>query len=400
MYKDSEYSNTMRIDIPQAPHLDTEPKVKAKTQPIKAKTQPILAHATDKKIIKIRREHAPAPTKPAFSEFLDGIYEGVLIADQYGRVVDSNERAREFFQYGAGEICHFAVHQLISGADETLAKTLRNNLEQDRFALIQAYCMRKDGTSFPAEISTSLLKFDDARLCLSIRDITVRRQAEEMLRTGYNAINNSANGIAVANLSGQLVYVNNAVLRIWNCESTSDLVGQDIRKLWLDEVAADTMIRAVTDKQESWSGELVALTRNGNQIYIQITAAANRDSDEGLTGIVLSFTDVSDRKLTEEVRRQAETTQAMLASLAAASHHLSQPATVLLGNLTLLAEMTGSANDEVANRIRECYKACENLAEILHKLKRINVYRTVNYLEQRDGRDLPSNKILDLSTAG
>jgi PAS domain S-box-containing protein len=393
MTNDDEFSTTMRIDIPLCPAPDLDDQGKDKTDRIVA-----AGHA--KPVVRIKRQKSTTKRPSPISTLLNEIYEGVLIADLSGRVIEANDRAGDFLQYSPAEFATFSIHQLISGADAKLAETLRRNLEKDRFVLIQAFCVRKDGTVFPAEISTSLLNFEDARLCLFIRDITVRREAEEMLRTGYNAINNSANGIAVADLAGKLVYVNQAVLDLWGLPSAVKLVGQNIRTLWVSESEAEGMVNAVTARQEPWSGELVALKSDGQHRPIGVTAAPNRDSDDVLSGIVLSFTDVSDRKRAEEAMRQAEATQAMLASLAAASHHLSQPATVLLGNLTLLQELTDGGNDEIAHRIRECFRAAEQLAEILHRLKRINVYRTVNYLENRDGRDSPSNKILDLSVAG
>lgn len=394
MQKDNELSTTMRIDIPPCNAADSGDRAKGKTQPLTPAT------ASAKRPVRIKTQKSATARPSAISALLNEIYEGVLIADLSGRVMESNERACEFFQLSPGEFTELSIHQLISGSDAMLAATLKKNLEKDRFALIQAFCVRKDGSVFPAEISASLLNFEDARLCLFIRDITVRRQAEEMLRTGYNAINNSASGIAVADLSGKLIYANEAVLTLWGHAHPDQLLGQDVRTLWVSESKAEEMLRAVTENQTSWSGELVALRRDGQHRPVEVTAAPNRDSDEVLSGIVLSFTDISDRKRADEVLRQAEATQAMLASLAAASHHLSQPATVLLGNLTLLQDMTESGNDEICHRIRECFHAAEQLAEILHRLKRINVYRTVNYLENRDGRDSPTNKILDLSVAG
>ena len=87
---------------------------------------------------------------------------------------------------------------MISGADQSLIDTLCENLENERFTLIQAYCVRKDGSFFPSEIAVNKLHLESKHLCFFLRDITVRRQAEEMLRTEHNAIQNSGSLLKIA----------------------------------------------------------------------------------------------------------------------------------------------------------------------------------------------------------
>ena len=150
-------------------------------------------------------------------------------------------------------------------------------------------------------------------------------------------------------------------------------------------------------RTEDWHGELVATTRKGQPMHVQVAAACNRDAEDQLIGMVLSFTDVGDRKRAEDAHRQAEAQQAMLASLATACHHIGQPATVIMGSLGLLKEiLRRQDNNDVMSILDDSIQAAEQLAEILHKFNRMTVYRTNNYLEHTEHKDSPENKLLDL----
>jgi light-regulated signal transduction histidine kinase (bacteriophytochrome) len=61
-------------------------------------------------------------------------------------------------------------------------ETLRESLEGDRFVLLQAFCLRKDASLLPVEVSVSRFTLaGEDRFCFLIRDITERRHAEAQL---------------------------------------------------------------------------------------------------------------------------------------------------------------------------------------------------------------------------
>ena len=380
-----QFSSTMRIDIP--PDLlsgaDHQQKLKSETTGIRPKPTVSM------------RKPKPA-TKSLFSQLLQSIYDGCIITDLDGVITDANSRVLEFLKYTLDDLRGAKVPLLISGADDSLVSSVRESLENDRFVLIQAYCNRKDGSLFPAEISVNILDFEDMRLCFFIRDITVRKETEEMLRTGYNAIQNSANGIAVADLGGKLFYSNPSVLELWGFARNEDVVGKSVIDLWVDPAQAKDMVDAVLTRQESWSGELTARKRDGSELPLQVTAARNKDADEETVGIVFSFVDMSDRKRAEEVMRQSEGQKAMIASLAAACHHLGQPATVIVANLTLLQRMMKEAPQDAQELIKAANDAGEELAQILYKLNTVDTYKMSNYLEHAKDRDALENKIIEI----
>jgi PAS domain S-box-containing protein len=164
----------MRIDL--APEFAREPDA-GQPQPV----APTRRYA--------RVKARSAEEKPAalylddsnFQELFQGVYDAALITNRNGTIIDANVRAVQFLDFERDELRQRNVLDILSGADEALLTTIADTLIEDRFVLIQAYCARRDGSLFPAEISTNLLNLSgNDYLCFFIRDITRRIQAEEL----------------------------------------------------------------------------------------------------------------------------------------------------------------------------------------------------------------------------
>ncbi|TAN39194.1 MAG: PAS domain S-box protein [Verrucomicrobia bacterium] len=381
-----EFYKTTRIKIPQSLLRELDKAHTRVMHPL------IVAHAP----LRIVQKSA-VTLKAHYSHLLKSLYDAVILTDETGNIVEANDRAAEFFRYTLPELKQTPLGKLVFGAAHNLMSTIKEALRTNRYLLLQAQCVRQDATMFPAEISIIILELEKARYCLFVRDITVRRQSEEILRTGYNAISNANNGIAVANLKGDLVYVNPAAARLWGFANASEMLDRSVRDLWATPSDADTAVRVIIEEQREWQGELLGVAQDGRTFYVQVAAACNRDADEHLIGMVLSFTDITDRKCAEEAQRNAAHQQAMMTSLATACHHIGQPATVLLGGLTILRELLKKQDNHEALKILDLgLAAAQQLGEILHKLNRVSIYKTVNYLEGRTNTDAPNNKLLDL----
>jgi len=118
-----------------------------------------------------------------YQEFMQSIYDAAIIADLKGSIVDGNIRAVEFFHYDIADIRGMTIYDLVNGFDPSVLKAIRDNLSNDRFTLIEAYCTRKDKSVFSAEIATSQLHLGrELHLCFFVRDISRRKQAEEDLK--------------------------------------------------------------------------------------------------------------------------------------------------------------------------------------------------------------------------
>ncbi|MBL7077701.1 MAG: PAS domain S-box protein [Kiritimatiellae bacterium] len=144
--------------------------------------------AGDQSVAQRAAETVPAtrphvdPGNTNYAALLQSIYDGVVIATPNGRIVEYNARAMELLGCGRDYLDGSDIMKLISGADTALWEALRKNVEDRRYTLIEARVNRCDGSSFPAEIAVNWMKRNESGLlCFFIRDISVRKQAQEAL---------------------------------------------------------------------------------------------------------------------------------------------------------------------------------------------------------------------------
>lgn len=331
-----------------------------------------------------------------YEQLLQGIYDALIITDFNGNILETNPRASELLQYEGRELRQLSVLDLIAGATPHLMQTLGEYLPKERFALIQAFGTRKDKTSFPAEISVNLLVFDELRMCFLVRDVTVRKQAEDALHSEHNALQNALTGIAIADTEGKLTYVNPVMVKWWGCVYPEELLVKHVYQLWTDEALARRKVAELLEERRSWSDPLVARRVDGSTFPVQVAAACNLDTDNRLTGLVMSLVDLTDQKKAEEAMKETERHKAMLASLGAACHHIGQPATVLLTNLDLLSRRLQRSDPECNHLFEDTQQSARQIGDLLNTLNKMAMYRTTAYLENAVDPSSEGNVILDI----
>lgn len=190
-------AQTMRIDL--------EPESMSETDRIEAARSWTLygAEAADTVSGGARSEQRSSD----YARLLQSIYDGVLITDPAGRITDFNDRALDFFRCAPEHLMGMSVVKVISGADSTLLDEVRANLENHRYTLIEARCMRYDKTMFPAEIAANRVDLDrKGDMCFFVRDISIRKQAQEALEDAVARLqaHDKARSEFISNVSHEL----------------------------------------------------------------------------------------------------------------------------------------------------------------------------------------------------
>ena len=235
-----------------------------------------------------------------FQQLLQNIYDAVFVTERTGEVLVANIRANQFFLAEPGQLQHYNIVGLICGADDSLLPTVLKTLKDNRFVFIQAYCTRLDGTSFPAEISVNQINLAGTEhLSFFIRDVTLRKQQEERLRTGNTAIQNASSGIAIAGLDAGIEYCNPAFLSYFGLTEHNLSEGRNLRDLLCDSRVADEVTAAIW-RGETWSGEVDMKGARGEVVCGFTSVTPNVDEDGELVGMVLSILDITQQKRAQQ----------------------------------------------------------------------------------------------------
>ena len=385
----NEFSSTMRIDIPEDLILDANQE-----SSLTAKLHTLLPAADEPAG---RRADRGFETK--YEELLQNIYDAALITDLNGTIIDSNIRASQFFNFSKEEFYGLPILKLIANAEESLIRFICDSLADQRYVLVQAFCMRKNQTLFPVEIAVNMLRIPDTQLCFFIRDITARQKAEDALRESElkfrTIFENSTDGISVR----QYTFDDSVESRLMDCNKAYvEMSGLSLKDLYaantLDLIrlitpASREELSACVTRMQPFEGTFSWLRPDGRENIIDYKAVPMQIGNR--IYVYSIDRDVTRQKRAEEAIRKAEKQEAMIASVGAACHHLGQPATVLLTNLTLL--QSGHVDQESV--LSPCLQAAERIADILHKLNAVDEYKTIPYAPSSTG-DSAQNRILDI----
>ncbi|MGJ5820628.1 PAS domain S-box protein [Paludibaculum fermentans] len=107
----------------------------------------------------------------------------ILVFERDGRIIEVNDRAVEMFGYSREELLCMRVPQLKPEASVDDFERVMKVVDEKKSVVFETANRRKDGRSFPTEVSSSEMLVDGRRIYQSIlRDISERKQAEQQIQ--------------------------------------------------------------------------------------------------------------------------------------------------------------------------------------------------------------------------
>jgi PAS domain S-box-containing protein len=166
----------------------------------------------------------------------------------------------------------------------------------------------KDGKPMPVAYSAAGIRDEKGYITgevVFIRDMTEHKKMQEELRIKDAAIASSVSGIAINDLEGRFIYVNDSFVKMVGCESDRELLGKTPLDVALDRDKALKAMEAVRN-EGSWSGELATKRKDRSIFYAALTAHLVKDESGSPLCSMASFIDISNRKRAERELRESE----------------------------------------------------------------------------------------------
>jgi len=226
---------------------------------------------------------------------------GIAIGDLAGHVTYVNQAALKMWGTdNPGDILGKPVTVFAQSEEEAL-RIMQVVLEKGQWSgEIMGRIM--DGSPIAVHVSASLVRNEIGEpICLmcSFIDVSERKRIENELRIMGSAIASSLDGIGIGDLNGNIVYVNDAALRMWGAEDAGEVIGKSPLEF------ADSPEEALKVFEEfmergGWSGEISGRRKDGSLITVHLTASMVRNEKGEPICTMDSFVDITDRKRMEE----------------------------------------------------------------------------------------------------
>jgi PAS domain S-box-containing protein len=265
-----------------------------------------------------RLEKAAKQSENTWKALLNTTPTGVFLVDRAGKIRYANQKAADIFGYQLSELENLDLEQLVPDDSKTIHQDERVNF----FSVPNASAKgmnreltgkHKDGTTIPLEIGLSLVNIDKENLAAAyIIDISERKFHEATLQKERNLLNSimqtSVTGTVVVDPQSNIIFANDRAIHVLGLNRLHPRKGKFTLPAWptLDEsgtpVSDDPLCfyQIMNDHQPVNDVHRVFITSDGTLKYVSINGAPIIEESGKLNAVVLSVTDISDKKLAEE----------------------------------------------------------------------------------------------------
>jgi PAS domain S-box-containing protein len=122
------------------------------------------------------------------------------------RFIDINDRACINLGYTREELLSMNVYDVDPNTDESLHRRLIDELRASGSAIFESLHRRKDGSTFPVEVSVKQVKLDRSYMVSVARDVTERKRAEQALLESRAALTRVARIATMGELTASIAH--------------------------------------------------------------------------------------------------------------------------------------------------------------------------------------------------
>jgi PAS domain S-box-containing protein len=341
-----------------------------------------------------------------FRALLDAAPDPTVVVDAHGRIVFANLQVERILGYAPRELVGEAIEVLVPERYRGSHVGHRSRFIGDPRVRpmgsgLQLYCLKRDGSEIPIEISLSPVTTGGRKLVsASIRDISERKTREDEMRRiqGHllSAVESIQGAFAIFDRDDRLVLCNSTYRAMWSAGIPGEITGRSYEELLRARIASglfDTSVHTQGELEKLFvayhddpQGDLNLRMTDGRSMR----CFARRTAEGGLVKTILDVTDDVERE--EQLRRaRAEAEAASSAKsefLSSMSHELRTPLNAILGFAQLLhRDKKSPLSDRHRERIEHVLKGGEHLLRLIDDildLSRIEAGRVTVSVEPVD----------------
>ena len=287
--------------------------------------------------------------------------DAMVIVNQHGQIVLANAQTENLFGYVKTELLGREIEILIPEEYLKYHKQYRNKyINQPKTRSMgqnmELYGKRKDGSSFPVEVSLSPMKTEKGLfVSAAIRDITSRKKADKKFR---GLLESAPDAIVIVGEGGKIQLVNTQVENIFGY-TKQELLEKEIeilipKRFHGSHLGNRDSFFANPKMRPMGSGmELLGQRKNGEEFPVEISLSPLETEDGMLVSAAIR--DITERKAAEKelesFNKQLQIKNKELEQFAyVASHDLQEPLNTVTNLASLLSNNYSQNFDEVGQK--------------------------------------------------
>jgi PAS domain S-box-containing protein len=307
------------------------------------------------------------------------VQDMLFVADDQQRIVEANERSVQLLGYSREELLRMPVRALRDPATlDDYADRVRQQAEHGA-ALFETRYVRKDGTTFPVQVSVHVETYGGRTYFEAIaRDLSDVKRAEQAVRDSEAkfraAFEHTILGLALVGPDARIFRTNRSMQEM-SGYTEAELCGMSVDALYgsAPDEAPTELAHANLLRGEAGHVELPRRLRrkDGTLVETIVRASAVR-GDGGAPKLVVALVeDVSEKKRMEAQLLLADRMASVGTLAAGVAHEINNPLAFILSNLefaTSELSRTG-ADPEVLRALGEAADGGARVREIVRDLK-------------------------------
>ncbi|MCX6168455.1 MAG: PAS domain S-box protein [Ignavibacteriales bacterium] len=242
-----------------------------------------------------------------YRSFFENSMDAIMLTIPDGRILSANPVSCKIFGYSQEELIKVGQFGIVDNMDPILPNLLMER-RLNGHAHGELTMIRKDGTRFPAEISSAIFKNQEGfeRTSMIIRDISERKEAEHKVLESekrFRAIFDQAPiAIALLDKQGHPVISNLPLSKMIGYSSTELSKMKFTDFTFLDDINKDMnqFNDLIDGKISKYSMEKRFVHKNGNLVWINLSVTILHDEDGASHEILGMAEDITERKKAEE----------------------------------------------------------------------------------------------------
>ena len=290
-----------------------------------------------------KRDAALRASEKQYRRLFEAAQDGILILDaETGRVVDSNPFMSKLTGYARDELLGAHLWELGPFADAAASKLAFAELQSHDYVRYEDLPLRaRDGSEIAVEfISNTYLVGGLKVIQCNVRDVSVRKRAEEKLRMRDRALEAVSQGIIITDSTEPdhpIVYASPGFCRLTGYER-DEILGRNCRFLQgatTDKEPILQLRRAIREGQPC-AVEMLNFRKDGTPFWNSVAISPIKDDDGRVTNFVGVQTDVTARRVVESQLFQAQKMEAVGRLAGGIAHDFNNVLSVIMGYADLI----------------------------------------------------------------